>query len=750
MAQKRLPRRGRPITPLDLERPASASYFASIPAVWFLALALTAAGIVFALDLTYFPSAIAPPAYILLMLVGLLAPRQRFNAVSAALCSLLCLAAPVIASAGALSGRMLAERALSVAAIWAVWRLVLRQRGEEIMRRRAEELFRASFDHAASGAAIADTDGRFLRTNESLCRFFGYPMNELMGRNWRDLTHPEDETVSELSLRRLMSGELQSFSLEKRYVHKRGHTIWGQVTVALVRDENGKPLYRTIQLMDISERKRAEEEHRASEEWFRSSFHDAGIGMAINELDGRWLKVNPALCQMFGYSEEELTSLRWQDITHPDDIELTARGRRRLLAGETAAFDVEKRFLHKNGRPIWVHLTVSFIRDAAGAPHYFTAQIVDISQRKLAERALARERQFANRIVDTQPHMILVGELAKRRLTFANKQVETSLGYSVNEFLAMGSDALSIVHPEDRPAFVDMLTRVAAARDGEIIETEYRVRHADGSWRQLLERVSVLSRDENGNAEFSIGSAQDVTERRQMEEALLESEETLRHQHNELRNLTARLLTVTEEERSRLARDLHDDFNQQLAALGLELGQIQRAADERRDDVPARLQSFQERIGELSDGVRSLAYRLHPSVLDYLGLETALDSECADFSARESVPTEFKAVRVPAGLPKDISLCLYRIAQEALRNVARHASSDRARVRLTGEPGGIRLSVRDYGSGFHPDSAKMKSGLGIVGMQERARLVDGHLTVDTEPGHGTVVEVWVPLSGRDE
>ncbi len=424
----------------------------------------------------------------------------------------------------------------------------------------------------------------------------------------------------------------------------------------------------------------------------------------------------------------------------------TGRG---FLAGEIFAYDAEKRFLHKNGRPVWTHVTVSFIRRSDRSPQYFTAQIVDITERRMAEEALTRERRFADRIIDTQPNLIFVGDAGSQSFVFVNQRVTAILGYTPEELLSLGQAVvLSIAHPDDREMILDMLRRVKAAADGEIIEASYRLQHADGGWRWLTERASVLSRNEDGTADLTIGAAEDVTVRRRMEEALKESEEILRRRNDELRDLTGRLLAAAEEERARIALELHDDLNQQLAILGLDLGRLERQARDTPAEFGDRVQSLQDRVGKLSDDVRGLAYRLHPSVLDYLGLEAALESECAQFSSRERMRADFTAVDVPEDVPQDVALCLYRIAQEGLRNAARHASSPRATVALVGDSSGIRLRVKDYGRGFDPSLQSVHHGLGIVGMQERARLVSGRLTVESRPGHGTVVEVWVPLSSE--
>ena len=710
----------------------------------FLLVAVTAAALLFLVELYSGAGLAAAPAWALILYLGLWAPRQRYTLAVAGVASLLVILTPVFAPPPGPLWQMVLNRALAIAIIWMAAFTVLRCKHEESLRRRREEMFRIGFEYAATGSAITDNEGCFLRVNPSLCRLLGYSQEELCQLTWADVTHPDDAAASLDQLRRLNSGEIESFQLEKRYRHKRGDVIWCQVTVSAVRDEEGRHVFRSVQLIDTTERKKAEEELRASEEWFRSSFDNAGIGMAINSLDGKWIQVNPALCRMFGYSENELKQLTWQDLTHPDDMSLTEAGLNRLLAKELPAFDAEKRYVHKDGRSVWAHVTVSFIRDAEGNPRRFTAQIVDITGRKRIEEALNQQRRFVDRIVETEPNLILVADLQTRSVVYVNGRVAAILGYSPDEIVALGGDVSSLWHPDDQETSAELARHLGEAADGEIVEAEYRLKHADGGWRWLWERASVLTRDDHGRPVLTVGTAQDVTERREMEAALVKSEETLRHQHHELRELTARLMRASEEERARLALELHDDLNQRLAALGLDLGRAQREFASESPEFAGRFDALQEQVGRLSDDVRNLAYRLHPSVLDYLGLEAALESECTQFSDREGIPAEFSADNVPSEIPHDVALCLYRIAQESLRNIARHAESEHAGVTLAGHAGGIRLRVVDSGQGFSSNPATRSPGLGIIGMQERARMINGELKVESVAGRGTVVEVWVP------
>jgi signal transduction histidine kinase len=214
----------------------------------------------------------------------------------------------------------------------------------------------------------------------------------------------------------------------------------------------------------------------------------------------------------------------------------------------------------------------------------------------------------------------------------------------------------------------------------------------------------------------------------------------------EAASLAGRLITAHEDERRRLARDLHDDLTQRLARLAIDAGKIERSAPASNHDEPGR--SMREELVRLSEDVHALSYRLHPSLLDDLGLVDALNAECDGFSRRESIPVEFKPRDVPRDVRPDTALCLFRVAQESLRNVARHAGASAVEVSLRKVDGGLEMAVRDNGTGFDPTTERARHSLGLASMKERVHLLGGELDIDSEPGHGTTVIAWVRLNGE--
>jgi PAS domain S-box-containing protein len=282
------------------------------------------------------------------------------------------------------------------------------------------------------------------------------------------------------------------------------------------------------------------------------------------------------------------------------------------------------------------------------------------------------------------------------------------------------------IHPEDRDAVRHAIEH-ASCTDAPLF-VEFRVVLPDGSLRWLAARGRRQSVPSTGSARL-IGLTYDVTERRKNEEAL--------------RDLSRRLIRAHEQERSRLARELHDDLTQRLARLAIDLGRIDQGVD--GASAAETVRSVRDGLARLSEDVHSLSYRLHPTVLEDLGLAAALKAECERLARQESVAVDVKLQEVPETVPQETALCLFRVAQESLRNVARHAEARTVDLSLRQLEGGLELVVRDDGVGFDPAGQRERGHLGIASMRERVNLLAGELEHDSAPGKGTTVMVWVPL-----
>jgi PAS domain S-box-containing protein len=316
------------------------------------------------------------------------------------------------------------------------------------------------------------------------------------------------------------------------------------------------------------------------------------------------------------------------------------------------------------------------------------------------------------------------------RFTYVGEQAVRMLGYPTEDWYEPDFWS-SHIHPEDRERAVADCLKCSETQDN--FEIEYRMMSRDGRAVWLQDMVNVIRT--NGCPSTIRGFLIDITRRKQAEEALM--------------NLSGRLINAQEEERKRIARELHDDLNQRMALLSIELAQLGDKIQKPRNLRPL-IESLQTKAQEISLDIHRLSYRLHPSKLDHLGLAAAVESLCEELSKSGKLKIEFHQKGFPAAISIDVRLCVFRIAQESLRNCIKHSSALRARVVLEKTEGAVRLSVSDDGRGFDTESDAMKKGLGFTSMRERLRLVGGRLRILSRPAKGTRIEISAPLTGEVE
>ena len=463
-------------------------------------------------------------------------------------------------------------------------------------------------------------------------------------------------------------------------------------------------------------------------------FDQAALGIAQISVDGSWLRVNDRYCKMLGYSEAELLTRKIWDVTRPGDYDEVSSGRRQLLDGTISSHSMDKRYIRKDGTVFWGRLNRSLVRDRDNVPQYFIAVVEDITERINAERAL-RDSEQRLTLAQNAAHLG-VCEWDLRTNLFTYSEEHARLYGLAPDHSPLTVDGLpKHIHPDDRErvrsSIQDALERTHAW------DTEYRVQWPDGSIHWLNSKGAVLL-DASGQPFRSTGVAFDITERKRAEAELATS-------RDEIRALAARLVTVQEEERRRLSREVHDQICQDLASIAIDLGGC-AAKPPRREDLVTRFKALQHRVVQAAHEAHHLALRLHSPVLDDLGLVNALRDLCRQFSdGEQGIALKFESGALPELVPPEVASSVFRVARESLQNTAKHSCAKQGSVALTWQDGTIMLTIIDDGIGFDPQRARENGGLGLIGMEERARSVSGKLTIAAQPGSGTRIALEVPL-----
>ena len=332
---------------------------------------------------------------------------------------------------------------------------------------------------------------------------------------------------------------------------------------------------------------------------------------------------------------------------------------------------------------------------------------------------------------------------------YVDPKLKAMLGFEDAEIPNRLEDWGARVHPDDVPA---VMAEGQACIDGriDVYEIAHRMLHKDGRVRWFLARGSLV-KPVDGTPCRMVGTDTDITDRKQIEEEIRQNEASLRESNRRIQDLAGRLIASQEVERARIARDLHDGLSQDLAGLSIALSGLKRRLGELRRPANWATTSLhcRQRTIAVANSIRHLSHDLHPSVLEHAGLVATMRAHCVELERLRDVQIAFSAQGEFAGLDRDSALCLYRVGQEALRNVVTHADARHAQVSLHGAPDHIELIVTDDGRGF--DIVRTREhdrGLGLVSMNERVRLAGGTVSLLTEQNRGTTVRVRLARADR--
>jgi PAS domain S-box-containing protein len=442
--------------------------------------------------------------------------------------------------------------------------------------------------------------------------------------------------------------------------------------------------------------------------------------------------VNEAYCRYFGRSRSELLGTPFLDLI-PVTEHAAIREHLRRVGERPEGVTYEHRVEGAGAEVRWQQWVDQPIYDAGGRLVEFQSVGRDVTERRRAEEALRESEARVRAILRAIPDLMF---LQSKDGIYLDHYAWDHQALLVPPEQFLGRSMREVLPPALAEALADCFARALAS--GEPQRLEYRL--TLGAEERHFEARIVACEGER-----LLSIVRDITDRKWAEAAARERQEALQRSHAQVRRLAGRLIRAQEQERRRLARELHDDLSQKIAALGMAVGALKQqlpAPSAGAAEAIARLERWLE---EISEDARSLSHQLHPAVLEHAGLGAALEAHCEEFRHQAGVQV---AVSFDAGLeplPDDVALCLYRVAQEGLHNVAKHSGASTAELAVTRVGGEVVLRLRDSGRGFDLEAARRRGGLGLVSLEERAHALDGALRIETAPGAGTCLEARLPL-----
>jgi PAS domain S-box-containing protein len=574
-----------------------------------------------------------------------------------------------------------------------------------------------------------------LLANPALCSMLGYREDELCAMSCSQFADRQDSEDDWALFQQLRAGVIDKYSLEKRYVRKDGYKLWGRLNVSVLRNVDGGPPLVFAFVEDITERKRSEEALRESEERFRLAAHAAKVYAYEWDVPTDKVVRSEEYVNVLGYSypEKELTRQQILATIHPDDRALFISSVDQLTP-ENSTSQVSYRVLHPDGPAVWLEKSARGFFDEQGKLLRMIGMVANITERKRAEQAQRESEDKLRLLLDSTAEAIYGIDL-EYRCTFCNPACLRALGYeSIDEVL--GKNMHDLMHHTRAdgtlfPVEECRVHRVIQTGKGDHGEEEVLWRNGTGFPAEYWSYPQLRGEEVVG----AVVAFVDITERKLAEVALA--------------SVSRRLIEAQELERSRIARELHDDIGQRLALLAVKLAQLQQNPPN-SSELPSRIGEIQKKTSEIAADIQSLSHELHSSRLQYLGIATAIRGFCREFGEQQKAEIDFKIHDLPVPLSPDISLCFFRVLQEALHNSAKHSGVRNFEVELWGTSGEIHLTVSDAGAGFDIDAAKASRGLGLVSMEERLKLLNGTLSIESQLQRGTTIHARVPFSaGKD-
>lgn len=619
------------------------------------------------------------------------------------------------------------------------------------IRKRAEEeiinselRFRTLTVNAPVGIFQCDVEGRTIYVNESFLQTTGMASDDLMNLGWEKVVHSADRERVVNNWFKQQSESIEEF----RVVRPGGELAWITGKVVPLFNKNGDLAGYIGTISDITDRIKAEEKIKDSRMKLAES--EARLKAIIEQApdavylcdpeEGRIVESNPVATLQLGFTTAELYNRRVTDL----DAEFTSWEKlsafwKSLKPNQPVRLETNHR--RKDGSVFPVEIKTSLIR--IGDRNYIIGFVRDVTERKKAEQEILLAKERYEQIA-----------VATNDALWEQDMITNSTWWNLKHYQYYGHNPelppLDLkewehrIHPDQREGIIRDFD-LAIERKLSYWEREYKFRISDGGYKYVNDRVFFYYRD--GQLVKILGSMSDVTERKVSEERLRESEERHRLMSEQLRDLTGHLQNVREEERMHVAREIHDELGQQLTVLKMDVSWLHKRLNAEDEVVREKLQNLLKLIDTTVKTVRKISSELRPSMLDDLGLVAALEWHSQEFQQKVGIQINFRSDWQDIKLPSKVSNGLFRIYQESLTNIARHAQASEVNVVLRDDRGNMELTISDNGKGFVTSTVENKKTLGILGMRERAKMLGGGFEIASTRGKGTSIRIVVPVHG---
>jgi len=585
--------------------------------------------------------------------------------------------------------------------------------------------YRDLFDCFNDAVAVLQLDGTIVAANDGMATLTGRSPEEMQGMSIASFLSIEDFRRFVDRQDQQIKGEAVTQRYEVEWIRKDGTKVIGESVTRLL-GEWGRPVGVLTIAKNITEQKRIEEALREERDKAQRYLDVAGVSIEIIDANQIATLINKKCCEMLGYAESELLGRNWFDMLTPEKHRAKAKAIfAGMISGRTRLDRcIESPVVTRSGQErinAWYNPTL--LKAKAGNVVAVLGSGQDITERRRMEKALLEsEERYRTLFEDSRDAIFILDQGG--RVMHANRAGLELFGYTGEEI----ADLYLLQQAVDPTQSDDFRER--ADREGYVSDYDMKMRKKNGSEIDCL-LTFTAERDAEGNALGYEGIVRDVTEHERMQ-----------------RNLSLYISQITraqEEERKRIARELHDETVQSLSALSLDIQRLAKGRRRSPEETTRELDQIRQKVTNIADELSRLSHALRPNVLDHLGLVPALRLFTSDFSKKSKVNAHLEVVGTERRLSPEVELGLYRIVQEATRNIRKHAEATEVVIAVRFNDGRVAITITDNGKGFEipprlDDFAAM-GRLGLTGMQERAQLLDSEFVIHSEPGIGTTISV---------